>query len=55
MWLAPASLHCEMQLNSPGAINGLLVQTRPGGGAAPWPTGSVVLAASPVLLWLFPS
>jgi hypothetical protein len=38
MWLASASLHCEMQLNSPGAINGLLIQTRPGGGAAPSPT-----------------
>lgn len=54
MWLASASLHCEMQLNSPGAINGLLIQTRPGGGAAPSPTGrSGVLVALPFLLWLF--
>lgn len=53
MWLASASLHCEMQLNSPGAINGLLVQTRPGGGAAPSPTGSGVLVALPFAVAFF--
>lgn len=53
MWLAPASLHCEMQLNSPGAINGLLIQTRPGGGAAPSPTGGGALVALPPAVAFF--
>lgn len=54
MWLASASLHCEMQLNSPGAINGLLIQTRPGGGAVPSPTGrSGVLVALPFCCGFF--
>jgi hypothetical protein len=53
MWLASASLHCEMQLNSPGAINGLLIQTRPGGGAAPSPTGSGALVALPFAVAFF--
>lgn len=55
MWLASPSLHCEMQLNSPDAINGLLIQTRPGGGAAPSPTGSgvLVLVALPFAVAFF--
>lgn len=42
-----------MQLNSPGAINGLLIQTRPGGGAAPSPTGSGALVALPFAVAFF--